>query len=99
MVPLELKNTSLNLNSPIKYINIWKAHYYPDKVDSIFPVLTFSHVGLDALMFYVKLLRRIKHNQIFNDVIGAIEKVHDSTNIGVDTKDLFKNSSFVQMEE
>lgn len=78
------EDTVLQLYAPIKYSHSEKAHYYPDDVHEIFPIVDLLDEEISALLFYGRTLNQYEGGEIFKEISKAIEKVLDSINIRKD---------------
>lgn len=96
----DMKNdTGLNMNAAIGYDAKKKMFYYnPDAPLVIFPSIALSDEETYALLFYTKATSHFKNYKIFGQMLRAIEKVLDATNISKDLRNAFSKEAILETE-
>lgn len=92
-------DTALNLNALIKYDKRKKAHYYDrGTAPLIFPAIELNEEEMYALLFYTKATSHFKNYKIFSEMLKAIDKVLDATNISEDLRRAFSKEAILETE-
>ena len=95
----DIRCMTTDLNAPIEYCNSKKAHYYPENVDEIFPIIELIGEEVNALLFYAKTINQYQDYPIFHDISNATKKVIDASNIPNETKNLFEQQTLIETEK
>lgn len=85
-------------SAPVKIDNNSKSYYYEDRNFTI-SAFGLKEEDLKILLLYRKILDQYKGQQIYENVIKAIEKVIKNFKIKQETKDIFQNKEIVQIEK
>lgn len=89
----------LNINAPIMESKKEQAYYYPEGTAEIFPAIELDEEEIFALLFYAKTISQYTTYPIFKDILQAVRKVIDNSNISAKSKELFEKESFLETEK
>lgn len=95
----DIRNMIMDYHAPIEYDNSKKAYYYPDNVDEIFPIIELIDDEINALLFYFKTITQYRDYPIFKEISKTTKKVIDSTNIPLETKEIFERDTLLETEK
>lgn len=92
-------DTVLNINAPIMESKKEQAYYYPEGTPEIFSAIELDEEEIFALLFYAKTISQYTTYPIFKDILQAVRKVIDNSNISVKIKELFEKETFLETEK
>ena len=91
-------NISLGLLAPILYNTSKKLHYYSKDTPQIFPSINLNNQEITALIFYLRTISEYKDYELFTEITTAIEKVLESSNITLNTKNTLLSTKIIETE-
>lgn len=95
----DIRNMIMDYHAPIEYDNSKKAHYYPENVDEIFPIIELLDEEINALLFYFKTITQYRDYPIFKEISMTTKKVIDSSNIPLEMKEIFERDTLLETEK